>query len=43
MEITMDKDLSLYDSHEIVEHIRKDILDEYKEVLDVFIHANPSS
>ena len=43
MEITMDKNLSLYDSHEIVEHIRKDILDEYKEVLDVFIHANPSS
>ena len=42
MEITMDKNLSLYDSHEIVEHIRKDILDEYKEVLDVFIHANPS-
>lgn len=42
MEITMDKDLSLFASHEIVEHIRKDILDENKEILDVFIHANPS-
>ncbi len=43
MEITMDKDLSLFESHEIVEHIRKDILDENKEVLDVFIHVNPSN
>ncbi len=39
--ITVDKDITVYDSHEIAEQIHKDIEETYEDVLHMTVHVEP--